>query len=237
MARASGIEEYEYNFYNQNLGSAEGHNTFFRRMDCDLALVMNPDAHASPLLLVELLAAAEDPLVGIVEARQLPLEHPKEFNRSTGETGWASGACFLVRRDVLRQVEGFDSASFFLYCDDVDFAWRTRLAGYRVVYRPSAAVFHDKRLDQAGQVIPTAAEIYYSAEAALLMAWKYSRPDLTEMWCTNHLASGHDAHRRAVEAFRRRRREDSLPSPLDPEGRVAQFVGYNYGPHRFGYDD
>jgi len=237
MALAVGFDDFEYVVYGQNLGSAEGHNHFLRRLDTDLSLIMNPDAYASPLLLEELLVAMKDPLTGIAEARQLPLEHPKEFDRETGETGWASGACFLTRRDAIRAIGGFDSQTFFLYCDDVDFAWRARIAGYRVVYCPSAAIFHDKRLDRDGQVIPTAAEIYYSAEAALMMAWKYSRPDLVEKWCEGLLATGLDTHRRAVEVFRRRQGERTLPSPLDPEGRVAEFVGNNYGAHRFRYDD
>jgi len=237
MALTVGFDDFEYVAYGQNLGSAEGHNHFLRRLDTELSLIMNPDAYASPLLLVELLAAMEDPLTGMAEARQLPLEHPKEFDRRTGATGWVSGACFLTRRDAIRAIGGFDSETFFLYCDDVDFAWRMRIAGYRLVYCPSAAIFHDKRLDRDGQVVPTEAEVYYSAEAALMMAWKYSRPDLVEQWSEGLLATGLDTHRRAVEVFRRRHEEGTLPSPLDPEGRVAVFMGNNYGTHRFGYDD
>jgi GT2 family glycosyltransferase len=54
---------------------------------------------------------------------------------------WLSGACLLVRRDVLVQVEGFD-AGFFMYCEDKDLCRRVALAGYRVRYEPSATCIH-----------------------------------------------------------------------------------------------
>jgi hypothetical protein len=178
-----------------------------------------------------------DPEVGIVEARQVPLEHPKEFDRATGETSWASGSCMLIRRAVIERTGGFDENSFFMYCDDVDFSWRARLAGYRVVYQPSACVFHDKRLDGEGQILAGEAEVYYSAEASLMMAWKWSNPELLERSRQDLLRSGLDAHRRAVHEFDTRRADGQLPARLDAEGKVAQFVGANYAVHRFSYSD
>jgi GT2 family glycosyltransferase len=143
----------------------------------------------------------------------------------------------LIRRQVIDRLGGFDEASFFMYCDDVDFSWRARLDGYRVVYQPAACVFHDKRLDADGQIVAGEAEIYYSAEASLLMAWKWSNPELLETTRLALLASAAEPHRRAVAAFDERKASGRLPSPLDPVGDVSQFVGQNYASHRFGYDD
>ena len=64
-------------------------------------------------------------------------------------------------RKLFERLEGFDADTFFLYCDDVDFSWRVRLAGYKVVHRSSAVVFHDKRVDHQGGLISGAAERYY----------------------------------------------------------------------------
>jgi GT2 family glycosyltransferase len=226
-----------YHYFDQNRGSAGGNNDLFRRSDSDLVLIINPDCYASPSLLSRLCDAMSDPGVGIVEARQVPLEHPKEFDRRTGDTSWASGSCMLIRRAVIDRIGGFDEDSFFMYCDDVDLSWRARLAGYRVVYQPTACVFHDKRLDPDGQIVAGEAEVYYSAEASLMMAWKWSNADLLERSRQELLHSGLEAHRRAVDAFDERLERDQLPSRLDPEGRVAQFVRRNYAAHRFGYDD
>ena len=228
---------FSYRHFQSNRGSAGGNNDLFALSVSDLVLIINPDCYASPNLVFELCRALDDPQAGIVEARQVPLEHPKEFDRRTGETSWASGACMLIRRAVVERIGGFDEESFFMYCDDVDFSWRARLGGYRVVYRPTACVFHDKRLDPHGQVVAGEAEVYYSAEASLMMAWKWSQPERAERLRHVLWESGSEPHRRAVEAFEGRRASDRLPPPLDPEGRVSQFIGANYAAHRFGYDD
>ncbi len=51
------------------------------------------------------------------------------------------GAGVLLRTAALREVGYFDS-SFFMYYEDMDLAWRTRLAGWEVWYVPSAVVHH-----------------------------------------------------------------------------------------------
>lgn len=53
----------------------------------------------------------------------------------------ASSAACIVRRKVFNEVGGFDSA-FFIYDDDTDFCWRTRLLGYKVIFVPLARVHH-----------------------------------------------------------------------------------------------
>jgi Glycosyl transferase family group 2 len=194
---------------------------------------MNPDVYVCPEVFCELLRPFTHADVGIVEARQLPLEHPKQFDPVDGSTSWASGACMMVRAEVVQQIGGFDGDTFFLYCDDVDFSWRARLAGYEIIHQPSARVFHDKRLHSDGRMVTSDAERYYAAEAALLMAWKYSRPDLVECWSEELSTSSDPVHRKAVQMFRERESNGSLPDPLDAEGRVAEFVGHSYGHHRF----
>jgi hypothetical protein len=235
--RAVSSGELSYHYFDQNRGSAGGNNDLFRYADSDLVLIINPDCYASPSLVRMLCLQMEDPEVGIVEGRQLPLEHPKDFDRRSGDTSWASGSCMLIRRQVVDRLGGFDEESFFMYCDDVDFSWRARLEGFRVVYQPGACVFHDKRLDPQGQIVAGEAEVYYSAEASLMLAWKWSDPEQLETARQALLASTVEAHHRAVEAFDARRADDRLPLPLDPARTVSQFVGHNYAAHRFGYDD
>ncbi|WP_420362423.1 glycosyltransferase family 2 protein [Curtobacterium aetherium] len=54
--------------------------------------------------------------------------------------GFSGGAAFL-RRDALERVGGFDE-SLFMYYEDLDVAWRLRLAGYAVRAAPDAVVVH-----------------------------------------------------------------------------------------------
>lgn len=59
-----------------------------------------------------------------------------------------SGACVLYRRQALEQVkfnqEYFDE-DFFLYKEDIDMAWRLRLAGWSAFYLPAAVAYHHRR--------------------------------------------------------------------------------------------
>ena len=180
-----------------------------------------------------MLAALAVPGVGLAEARQLPFEHPKDYDATTGETSWASTACALVPAEVLRTVGGFDSDTFFLYCDDVDWSWQIRLAGYRIVLRDSARVFHDKRLTNEGRWAVSSAEEFYSAEASLLMAHKWGRPDLVKRYSADLKSHGTPGQRRAVKAFETRRAEGRLPTPVPGADRVSSFVNGAYAVHRY----
>jgi GT2 family glycosyltransferase len=232
--RFSNLIEISYAYFGANLGSARGHNTLLSKSKRDdLVMILNPDVLVSPTLFDEMLNALSRPGVGLVEARQLPIEHPKHYDPDTGETGWASTACALAPKKLFDELGGFDADSFFLYGDDVDFSWRMRLAGHRIVHECNAVVFHDKRLSQQGGWISTTAERYYSAEAALLLSHKYSRPDLTEEYLHAFSTSGDENLKKAYAAFELRRKTGRLPTPIDPDHRVAEFVEGAYAPHRF----
>jgi len=57
------------------------------------------------------------------------------------EVDSVSGACLMVRRGALERVHGFDE-EYYLYGEDMDFCWRTKLAGWKVVYDPAATITH-----------------------------------------------------------------------------------------------
>jgi GT2 family glycosyltransferase len=222
-----------YTFFNANLGSAAGHNRLLEAARSELTVILNPDVLMFPNAIAELLAALVRPGVGLVEARQVPIEHAKDYDVSTGETSWASTACAMGRTELFQELNGFDSESFFLYCDDVDFSWRVRLAGYKVVHQSSAMVFHDKRLNQQGGWIASEAEKYYSAEAAMILAYKYSRKDLTREYLSRFKASESETYLKAADALDQRLKTGRMPKPIDQTHRVAQFINGAYAIHRF----
>lgn len=52
-----------------------------------------------------------------------------------------SGACMMLRRDVVEQVGGF-STEYFMYAEDMDICVKVRKAGYFILYVPEAVVIH-----------------------------------------------------------------------------------------------
>lgn len=55
-----------------------------------------------------------------------------------------SGAFFLVRRAVIDTVGMLDE-DYFLYAEDIDWAYRIRQAGWRIVYNPTVTTLHRKK--------------------------------------------------------------------------------------------
>ncbi len=60
----------------------------------------------------------------------------------TCDVDWLVGAALLTRREVYRQVGGFDAQAFFMYSEEIDWCRRIKQAGWRVVYHPQAVIVH-----------------------------------------------------------------------------------------------
>jgi N-acetylglucosaminyl-diphospho-decaprenol L-rhamnosyltransferase len=59
-----------------------------------------------------------------------------------GSPDWVSGACVLVRRSALEELDGLDE-DFFMYAEDIDLCRRLRSRGYDIVFEPNAVVEHE----------------------------------------------------------------------------------------------
>jgi N-acetylglucosaminyl-diphospho-decaprenol L-rhamnosyltransferase len=62
-------------------------------------------------------------------------------HRSVRDAEFLVGAVLLVRREVLDEIGVFDT-SFFMFNEEVDFCYRVREAGWRVVFYPGAEFVH-----------------------------------------------------------------------------------------------
>jgi N-acetylglucosaminyl-diphospho-decaprenol L-rhamnosyltransferase len=62
-------------------------------------------------------------------------------HRTVREVDWLSGACLMVRREVVEGVGAFDEG-YFLFVEDMDWCRRIRDAGWGIVYLPDAVVTH-----------------------------------------------------------------------------------------------
>lgn len=129
--------------------------------------VLNPDVRWSGDLIGRLLGDGNDVFgsdIGVVYPAQVDArgaaqdyerELPTPFNLarrhlfkdreksgSNRAVAWVNAACMLVRSDVYRCMEGFDSR-YRLYVEDVDFCIRLQLAGFRMCRRGDIYVRHD----------------------------------------------------------------------------------------------
>jgi len=230
----SDIFDFNYHFFGFNSGTSKGHNILNEKCTADFTLLMNPDIVVTADFFIEIIRPFQDTQleVGITEGKQIPIEHPKAFDFETRETSWASGACSVIRTRLFRELGGYDENSFFLYCDDVDLSWRVRMAGYKIIYCPTAPIYHAKRMNMNG-LLSSDAERYYSAEAALLMAHKWSNPHRVHDLLKYFRASSDENLKKIAVEYEHRRVGELLPQPLDPDHKIERFIGGHYALHRF----
>jgi len=154
----------------ENLHYARGTNVGMQEAladpRCEFIVPLNNDTRVDPEWLANLVRAADAPGVGAVAAKLLLMDHPDVLNGAgiwitrdgAGvDRGWlqkdegqfdhdpevfgGSGGAALYRRSSLETV-GLLDADFVAYLEDVDLAWRIRIAGYRAAFAPNAIVYH-----------------------------------------------------------------------------------------------
>jgi hypothetical protein len=58
-----------------------------------------------------------------------------------GEVFFSYGGAFAIRRNIFKKIGGFDER-FFMLVDDLDYSWRTRILGYKVIYNKKSYIYH-----------------------------------------------------------------------------------------------
>lgn len=77
---------------------------------------------------------------GVPEQRDEGLEISRKS--SSGEVFGATGGAVIYKTEIFREIGLFDE-KLFAYDEDVDIAWRARLAGFRFYYDSEAIVMHE----------------------------------------------------------------------------------------------
>jgi len=151
----------------ENLGFAGAVNAGVELSNAEWVLLLNNDATIESDAVALLVEAGRDKeRVGSVAAQMRFAASPRVVNsagigvdrlgvaydRELGEpvpgnpggrveVFGASGGAALLRRSMLDELGGLDD-SFFFALEDVDLAWRARMAGWRALYVPGAVVWH-----------------------------------------------------------------------------------------------
>lgn len=154
----------------ENIGFGAANNLGAKQASGEFLVFLNPDTVVTPGWLDPLLDVFEsDPEVGIANPKILLQRKPDRINTcgnnvhisgitlcnglyrdkhemsSPMEISAATGCVLVMRRDLFWELGGYDD-DFFLYMEDADLSWRTRLYGYRCSYVPDSVVYHDYAL-------------------------------------------------------------------------------------------
>ncbi len=148
----------------KNQGFAHACNQGAEAARSSLVVFLNNDTRVTASWAEAMAQAAMLPDVGIVGARLLYPDgriqhagiefingipdHPHRRAEAAApavnqfrELDMVTGACFLMHRDLCRQLAGFDE-TYQNGVEDIDLCLRTRAAGRKVVYEPKAVVYH-----------------------------------------------------------------------------------------------
>lgn len=69
------------------------------------------------------------------------IEEDKNQYNDNASIFWASGACFFIRKDTFKTLNGFDE-SFFAHMEEIDLCWRANNLGYTSKYVSKSTVYH-----------------------------------------------------------------------------------------------
>ncbi len=166
-----------------NLGFAAGNNVGLRVADGDVVILLNQDTAVQPGWLHAIVETFAEPTIGIVGCKALypdgrRLEHAGARvlpgNAFTYHIGWGeqdqqqydtfadvdyvTGAAFAIRRRVLDRLGGLDEQFYPGYYEEIDYCYRARHAGFRVVYQPQAVFYH-----HGATSLPTSTYRHWSA--------------------------------------------------------------------------
>lgn len=87
---------------------------------------------------------------------------------SISDVFWATGAALMVRREIYIDNGGLDSR-FFAHMEEIDFCWRLRSRGMRIVCIPQSYVFH---IGGATLKTTNPKKVYLNFRNNLLMLYK-----------------------------------------------------------------
>jgi len=164
----------------------------------DAAMLLNNDTEADPGLLEHLLLALEqDPAAGAAAPLicfQRPLDviwyaggrcspalglaahrglrrYDRGQYRVVEETGYLTGCCLLATRAAWEKV-GLLDERYFIYAEDADWCLRARAAGFRLLFVPTARLWH-KVSASSGAASPW--KIYQRLRANLTLFSRHAR--------------------------------------------------------------
>jgi GT2 family glycosyltransferase len=188
----------------ENRGFTGAGNAGYRVAEGELILLLNNDTEADDGWLAAVVDAFDrHPEAGIVASKLLLFDQRDHFHtagdyyRVDGRPGnrgvWqrdhgqydseepvfsACGGAAAYRRRMTEEI-GFIDDTYYFSCEDVDIAWRAHLSGWKVIYVPSAVVYHKLKASSGTGSLSS----YYDGRNFLYVIWKnYPTSLLRRFW-------------------------------------------------------
>lgn len=206
----------------RNFGFTGACNAGWQASHGEIIILLNNDTEVDPNWLHEIWRTFEEnPQVGSVASKMLLFDQRDTFHTAgdfyrvdgiPGNRGvWqkdvgqydqiepvfsACGGSSAYRRTMLDQI-GFLDDDFFFSCEDVDIGWRAQLAGWQVLYVPTAVVYH-KLKATGGSVVGS----YYDGRNFLYLIWKNYPITLLRNYWKQILRAQLQITRHALRAWR-----------------------------------
>lgn len=86
------------------------------------------------------------------------------------KTGYITGCCLLVKKEVIEKI-GLMSEDYFLYYEDTDWSLRARRAGFKCVFVPMAKIWHK---GSKSSIEGSPSYIYYHIRNGLILAQRFA---------------------------------------------------------------
>jgi GT2 family glycosyltransferase len=116
------------------LGWADAVNLGLRRARGQIVILLDTSIEPTGEFLAPLLSTFDDPGVGVAGPWGVTSADGRQFSDAPpGEVDAIEGYCLAIRREALRQVEGFDHRFRFYRNADLDLSFAVRANGWRAV--------------------------------------------------------------------------------------------------------
>jgi GT2 family glycosyltransferase len=200
---------------NENRRFAGGNNAGLARaleQGSDAVMLLNNDVQADPGLYEKLLAALEESpgagaaapliyhaaptdLIWYAGGRCRPAlahtshrgirERDRGQYRAVEDTGYLTGCCLLATAEAWKKVGPLDER-YFIYAEDADWSLRARAAGFRLLFVPTARLWHQVSASSGGAASPW--KIYQRLRANARLFSRHARGLSRLTWLPAFLA-------------------------------------------------
>lgn len=185
----------------KNLGFSAANNIGIKyalENECEYVILLNNDTEIDKDLIKNMVKASIENNNAIITPKIYYYDSPNKIWSAGGSLNWkkglsfhygvnkidkgqfdvrkeidfATGCCILIHKSVFDKI-GFLAEEYFLYYEDTDFCVRAKMAGIKILYEPSAKLWHKVSSTVGGE--ESLITLYYSNRNRLYFNNKFNK--------------------------------------------------------------